>query len=204
MAVKPYYQHRGITIYHGCAEAILPDLDLSDVDLCLTDPPYPNRAGHFDASVDLAKRVLASVEVRRLMVFWHQLECPPSRFRLIAHHIWHRSNTNRQDNYEAIYEFADEQERSSRMFSHPVIYPGLTGCTEATGHPTQKNVRLLQELINLRKSRYVIDPFMGSGSTQTAAKKENFRAIGIEIEEKWCEVSARRLAQENLFWEGDE
>jgi site-specific DNA-methyltransferase (adenine-specific) len=80
-----------------------------------------------------------------------------------------------------------------------VIYPGLTGCFEATGHPTQKPEDLMKELIELRKGvSTILDPFMGSGTTLRAAKDLGRRAIGIEIEEKYCEIAVKRLAQEVL------
>jgi site-specific DNA-methyltransferase (adenine-specific) len=193
---RPFYEDEAVTIYLGDCREVMPALDLSGLDLVLTDPPYPNNAGHFDEGIPAvagALNLLASIT--RHIVFWHQLGTPPAPRRLVAHHIWHRTNTNRPDNYEAIYEYADEPERPSKVFPFPVVYPGLTGCVEATGHPTQKPLKLMQSLIQLRKSTAVIDPFMGSGTTVEAAKRLGVKAIGIDINEEFCDMAARRLAQ---------
>jgi DNA modification methylase len=139
------------------------------IDTLFTDPPYPNNGGHFIEGIEAARQILAMPIFNRVLTFWHQLEVPSVPLPLVAKHIWHRSNTNRPDNYEAIYEFANESERASRVFSYPVIAVGLTGCTEAVGHPTQKSVRLLRAILRLRPDiKTVVDPFMGSGSMGVA------------------------------------
>jgi site-specific DNA-methyltransferase (adenine-specific) len=70
----------------------------------------------------------------------------------------------------------------------------------AGNHLSEKPVMLLRELIesSSRFGEIVLDPFMGSGSTLVAATIEGRRAIGIEIEERYCEIAARRMAQEPL------
>ena len=180
-------------IYHGnCLTVQLTD----QPDLICTDPPYPNNAGHFLAGIADAEIFMRTFDCPRWLIFWHQLTPPNVPLPLVARHIWHRTNTNRPDNYEAIYEFAaDGIERPSIVFPYAVISEGLTGCLEATGHPTQKNIRLMRRLLALRPARLVFDPFMGSGTTLRATKDLGIRAIGVEIEERYCEIAARRLAQ---------
>lgn len=199
--MKPYYQDDRVTLYHGDALEVLPALP--PVDAVVTDPPYPNKAGHFLDGIAAARTFMGEYMAPRWLVFWHQLETPPVPLPLIARHVWHRTNTNRPDNYEAIYEFADEDERPSVVFPYPVVYPGLTGCIEAIGHPTQKGERLMRRLLSLRKGvQTVLDPFAGSGSTLVAAKYLGIAAVGVEIDRAYCEQIGRRLDQGVLDFGG--
>jgi site-specific DNA-methyltransferase (adenine-specific) len=65
-------------------------------------------------------------------------------------------------------------------------------------HITQKPESLIRELLSIAPPGIVLDPFMGSGTTLRAAKDLNRRAIGIEIEERYCEIAAERCRQEVL------
>lgn len=69
-----------------------------------------------------------------------------------------------------------------------------------TGHPTGKPLGLFARFVQdfTDPNELILDPFMGSGTTLRAAKDLGRRAIGIEIEEKYCEIAAKRLSQEVL------
>jgi len=115
-------------IYLGDCLELMRELEDKSVDAVITDPPYPNNAGHFVDGIKKAIQFMSEFQCNHWFVFWHELEVPPVPLPLVAVHIWHRSNTNRPDNYETIYEFhVDGIKRASRCLPFAVIYPGLTG-----------------------------------------------------------------------------
>lgn len=98
--------------------------------------------------------------------------------------------------WEAIYVighgFQGRRSHGVLRFSLPTLAP------ERKLHPTSKPVDLMRALITKCPDGTVLDPFMGSGTTLRAAKDLGRKAIGIEIEERYCEIAAQRLAQEVL------
>ena len=86
-----------------------------------------------------------------------------------------------------------------------IIRPGQYGISkiipQKNNHPTEKPVELGSHFIQLHSlhGETILDPFMGSGTTLRAAKDSKRKAIGIEIEEKYCKIAARRMAQEVLI-----
>ena len=182
-----------------CLE-LMKGIEDGSVDCVFTDPPYPNRAGHFVDGIESAGIFLQTFKCKRWLVFWDEMERPIIPLPLVAVHIWYRNNSNRPDNYEPIYEYnVDGIKRSSRVFSFPVVYPNMTGMNEATGHPTQKNQKLIIAMIKtLNIEGTILDPFMGSGTTGVACIHTNRNFIGIEKDESYFNIAKQRIETAQL------
>lgn len=104
-------------------------------------------------------------------------------------------------NYELAWVYGKgwRGERSSSILRHRVLPGNFT----ARDHPTQKPVGLLEDIIRKAPEGVIADPFAGSGSTLIAARNLGRKAIGVELEERYCEVIAKRLAQGALDFGGD-
>jgi site-specific DNA-methyltransferase (adenine-specific) len=209
-ALKPYYQDDAVTIYHGDCREIIGGLQ--PVDLVVTDPPYgmefqSNRrivkhkkiANDEALDVDLIQKLI-SMSTRAAYVFcrWDNLQAMPKPKSVLA---WVKNNWSMGDlkhehgrQWEACCFYPQAGHEFIKRIPD-VIHADKTGNEQ---HPTEKPVTLLAQIIASNVGVEILDPFMGSGTTLRAAKNLGRRAIGIELEEKYCEIAARRMSQEVL------
>lgn len=223
--MKPYYNHDGVTIYHGDCLEVLPDI--SEVGAIITDPPYAvptviaqtrevfRNTGDLSIA-ETAYRVHAKEWGRllggdgRLFCFCDGASYPSlyraaySRFNL-ALLVWNKGRIGMGREFRKSHElilhgwlsstpiFGDGTGRSDILEADPVR-------SDVRLHPAEKPAELLRQLLPLCAG-VILDPFMGSGTTVRAAKDLGRKAIGIEIEEKYCEIAAKRLSQEVLCFE---
>ena len=220
--MKPYFEDpAGVTIYHGDCREVLPTL--GQVDHVITDPPYSEttHAGartSIDAPLidfsstdsDAIRTTLAACRAKRwavLSIDWrHMLPLelrPPDGWRFIRHGVWIKPNGAPQftgdrpaTGWEAVAIL--HADVKGRMRWNGGGLPATWTHLKVAGlHPTGKPEPLLIEWIEqfTDPGELILDPFMGSGTTLVAAKRLGRRAIGIEREEKYCEIAAKRLAQ---------
>lgn len=216
--MKPYYQHAGITIYHGDAREILPQLERCES--LITDPVWPN----------CPEGLLPGSENPWLLFeqFWYVFgglgePNTPTRCTFVMRHDSDPRMLNPVDlpyaratilpyvmpGYIGRYLGGDEIGYS---FGEPIpsrpgqkVIPGRAPAVQpdgraANGHPCSRSLSHFEFLVRWwsEPEETVLDPFCGSGTTLEAAKNQKRRAIGIEIEEKYCEIAAKRLSQEVL------
>ena len=211
--MKPYYDHAGIQIYHGDCREIMPGLP--PVDLVLTDPPYGigENAHRIASRTKLAKTtnygdfewdkrpasdelILMCQEKSRTTIIWggNYFHLPPSRGWL----VWDKQNSGNFADCELAWTNAKTSVRIFRFMWNGMIRAGEQRGTPRV-HPTQKPVELMRWCIGFAPgAKTILDPFMGSGTTLRAAKDLGRKAIGIDIEERYAEIAAKRLAQEVL------
>lgn len=226
--MRPYYERDGIAIYCGDCREILPVLSLGADSVVVTDPPYGTggwrrlEAGKGDdpsASLvvedwdDGAVDWLATVrDTAAVLTFW-----PPARTSLLLS----AANANGFTKHRAVYlRKPDPKPMVGGRISwsvepvwvlsrdgyvlygksdwHEARMPRANRDADATGHPYQKPITALTWLIAMTRQSLIVDPFCGSGATLVAAKQLGRQAVGIDQDERWCEVTAKRLRQSVL------
>lgn len=225
--MKPYYEDTtaGIKIYHGDAVDVCRQLPAASVDLILTDPPYgivyqdKNQEvmiGDYGHCLGLVLPSLWNVLTRDGAIYVF------TSFKQLADWLY-RFQSHFKMNNLLIW----EKERSSGMYmganygySYEMIFYGSKGFHKLRGpeddvlghrrvsarlrtHPTEKPLDLLKRMIGLSSDPLdcILDCFAGSGSTLEAAKQLGRKAIGVEINEQYCEIAANRLSRQVLNFE---
>lgn len=214
--MKPYYEDSHVTIYHGdCREiSVSGDALVSDPPYGISlDTDYRRFKGRSDSRVwepvtgdcepfdprPWLERFPVSVlwganyYSDRLptgkWLIWNKRDAGPSRVLADAEIAWHNA--------------PGKSVRVFNWFWVGCYRQGEMG--EEVYHPTQKPIALMQWVLrDVAAHGVVVDPFLGSGTTLVAAKSLGRRAIGIEIEERYCEIAAERLAQDVLPWQEPE
>lgn len=206
---KPYFDADGITIYNADCRQVLPFLP--KFDLLLTDPPYGIGAssgtgkygrikwtetdGKWDDSTPPAWLLDAMLESADKHIVWggNYYGLPPSRRYL----IWDKGAGFKGR------DFAECEQAWCSWDGNAKVYlrdPLAAGDYRDKVHPTQKPAALMKWCLGLLPdAKTILDPFMGSGTTLVAAKMEGRLAVGIEINEAYCESAAKRLQQGMLF-----
>lgn len=220
--VAPYYDEDGIQIFHGDCREILPGV--RGAGAVVVDPPYGintksdgtgkinpwadlcNAAMFYEWWVGQCRRAIAddgcvwSFLNWRSLVTFQKAACDlgwPIESLLVWDKEWIGPGGSRglRPSYELVALWCGP-DFSIENRGLPDIQRFKWAGHKPTGHPAEKPVPLARWLIHHSGSDGpTLDPFMGSGTTLVAAKLEGRKAIGIEIEERYCEIAAKRLAQ---------
>jgi site-specific DNA-methyltransferase (adenine-specific) len=216
-----YYEDEYVQLHHGDCRAIR---GWTTADVLVTDPPYgiSFRSGmsprhRFDPiagdhSTDVRDEVLGMWGNRPALVFgrWDQQRPQGTRTRL----IWDKVNQGMGNlslpwapTDEEIYVIGEwppispggRRREGGTPARHSNVLRAATMNSQATDrpdHPTPKPVGLMEALIEKCPPGVIADPFAGSGATLIAARNLGRKAIGVELEEKYCELIVRRLSQQ--------
>lgn len=201
--MKPYFQDEFCTIYHGDCREMLSGLAY---DATLSDPPYGILANGGSAATirsgflgSISWDIQPSSETLNLLLsrptmLWGGCHLPlPPTFGYL---VWDKQIDGL--NFGEV-EFCWTNLRfAPRVFRYRAV--GIDGGKQ---HPTQKPEALMSWCFRFFPPGVltVLDPFMGSGTTLRAAKDLGRKAIGIEIEERYCEIAANRLRQAVLSFD---
>lgn len=208
--MKPYYQDDQVTLYHGDCRLLTEWLT---ADVLVTDPPYGLQVlagaygrGHKtiqnDGDTSLRDYALREWGRRPAAVFsTPRMAEPPGEW---SHRlVWDKAEPGLNGgpwryNHELIFVRGQGWKRTNANAFSIMRHPAGNGSSDRDVHPHRKPVDLLRRIISAAPDGVIADPFSGSGSTLRAAKDLGRKAIGVELEEQYCEAIVKRLAQESL------
>jgi site-specific DNA-methyltransferase (adenine-specific) len=204
----PYYSEDGITIYHGDCRDVLPSL--SGFDVALTDPPYNvglDYRSHNDSMCNYEEWCFAWFDL--LMFSAGLIALTPG---MVNQSMWHKKNPLWVMAWMKPNQCSPSRLRGFNVwepvfiYGKPVKAVGQDGFVMSIGqqsdvgdHPCPKYLPAWMKILQMLGGKSVIDPFTGSGTTLVAAKRLGMIAVGVEKEEKYCEIAAKRLSQMELF-----
>lgn len=217
--MKPYYDDgSGIVIYHGDVRDIFSHLDVK-ADFCWTDPPYNvgKDYGGWDDSLPEAEYLIFTAEwiaaVRKITEkiavyvpakyasqFWRILGC---EFRqiILSCSMEGPIRYGFVNQFSSILTNAAPLKRTKNVW-HNVQYPGMGFYfrEDTFGHPGYTSEDVTSRILGAftDPGQTVVDPFGGTGTTARVAKNLGLKAILCEINERYCEIAAKRLSQEVL------
>ena len=211
--MKPYYDSDGITIYHGDCRDVLPSLP--KVDLVLTDYPYGNMTdyGAYEDTKenlvclikDTMPLILSQSDVSLIACGIANVFYFPSPKWILSWH-WQHTNSGSShwgfNNWQPILAYGDDPYLKNGLGRRQDCCPYSQRQIERLeGHPCPKPLDIWRWFLlrgSINATDLILDPFMGSGTTLRAAKDLGRKAIGIEIEERYCEIAAKRMSQQVL------
>jgi DNA modification methylase len=202
--LKPYYEHAGITIYHGDCRDVLPELQA--VDLIWTDPPYPREflPLYLDLSREAARLLPDGGSCFAYAGQFHLPDVMASMGEYLSY-WWVLCCEHRGPNVVVWARCVGAHWKPILWYRKPPIGPSKThpvsDCVHSKRDKTdhewgQGTEGALIMTAHCPLEGIILDPFMGGGTTLRVAKDIGRRAIGIEIEERYCEIAAKRLSQE--------
>ena len=205
-----YYEDEFVELHHGDCRGIR---GWTRADVLVTDPPYGiawkgtayntrnvRDSIANDETTEARDAVLQEWGGKPSIVFGSPLLPAPSGTRQVL--VWRKPPDSgflgtiagyRRD-WEAIYLAGDWEKKAAERSS--VFIQGGSMNAYLSGHPHAKPVGLMEQLIASAPPGVIADPFAGSGSTLIAARNLGRKVIGVELEEKYCELIVKRLSQQ--------